>query len=521
MAKVLLKGLVVSALFVFLMTLLASCQGEGGEPPATRVPGAGDGTGQLPGDSDFGQAAISPAQASGWSTETVDSAANVGWQTSIEVGVPASAPLVHISYYEQIQKDLKLASGSQGGPWVLSTLDAPFDVGRYNSMAGGAVSYYQASGKLKAWRPAGPGPEVVDPQLDLGAFNDIVTGGGGELHVSYVGTYIITNLNRRSQLRHAVFNGATWATEVVDDAAASAGSFQFSSIAEDSGGVYHISYRGQTGQLNHAFGNTGVWTTGNVLPGNSMTSQVGQTSIVTAFDGTIHIFYSKVGAGAGLYHAWNPPAGWNVELVALGFGIMTPSAALQDQMGILHVAAYKSNTQDLVLFSSGSWTSETLDSAGDVGKFAAIAVDSENCLHISYVEDGVADNLKYATNWNSGGCTTSAVEVDVFPDSLAEVHVVSPFGEETIVARGPTTVEVQIPPSGAADDSDNDDLDEVATEIVQMELTGHSGLLNTPVNVRVRSSANHPNLKTLGEIEESVNNTPGTLDIPPFRPVGS
>jgi hypothetical protein len=104
--------------------------------------------------------------------------------------------------------------------------------------------------------------------------------------------------------------------------------------------------------------------------------------------------------------------GWSVEQVALGFGIMTPSAALEDLLGKLKVASYKSSTQDLVLFTSGSWTSEIIDSAGVVGQYAAMQVDSLNCLHISYLNSGMAD-LKYATNWSEFGCVDlSQVWVD-------------------------------------------------------------------------------------------------------------
>ncbi|MFN7171098.1 MAG: hypothetical protein ACK4NT_07700, partial [Candidatus Omnitrophota bacterium] len=341
----------------------------------------------------------------------MDSAGNIGWLTSLDVApAGASPPQVRISYYEQILKDLKLASGTKGGPWSLTPLDTPFDVGKYNSLVWDGssppqISYYQAGGKLKAYQGS---VVVVDPQADLGAFNDITHGTGFPiLHISYTGTYIINNLNKRSQLRHAYFDGSSWTTEVVDDGPANAGSFLFSSIAvHPSPETYHISYRGQNGRLKHAWGNTGSWSKEEVLPTNPMTSNVQQTSILVANDGTIHIFYSRTGTGAGLYHAWNAGSGWNTELLSAGFGIMTPSAAVEDLLGYLSVVAYKSSTQDLVLFtgSPGSWTAETIDSTGDAGKYAAIQVDSLNCLHISYVRDDTSDDLKYATNWKPNGC---------------------------------------------------------------------------------------------------------------------
>lgn len=49
--------------------------------------------------------------------------------------------------------------------------------------------------------------------------------------------------------------------------------------------------------------------------------------------------------------------------------------------------------------SAATWTTTTVDSTGDVGKFASLAADGNNKLHISYFDTAAA--LKYTTN-NSG-----------------------------------------------------------------------------------------------------------------------
>jgi hypothetical protein len=105
-------------------------------------------------------------------------------------------------------------------------------------------------------------------------------------------------------------------------------------------------------------------------------------------------------------------------------------------------------------------------------------------------------------------------EVDVFPVSLAQITVALPDGKlETIQLAGPSTVEVAIPPSGAASDTDGDGLDQVSTEMTQLDLKGVSSM----GPVRVMLDPAHP---TLGEIEEQANNTPGILDVPPFASTG-
>src|SRR5947209_1066385 len=107
------------------------------------------------------------------------------------------------------------------------------------------------------------------------------------------------------------------------------------------------------------------------------------------------------------------------------------------------------------------------------------------------------------------------VEIDSFPKTTAEVTLQYADGTtETVSLQGPTTVQVNIPPSGQAFDSDGNGLDQVATEMTAMSLTGNSSM--GPVSVSL-DSAHH----SLGQIEENANNTPGTLDIPPFTATGS
>ena len=109
------------------------------------------------------------------------------------------------------------------------------------------------------------------------------------------------------------------------------------------------------------------------------------------------------------------------------------------------------------------------------------------------------------------------IEVDDFPSSAATVRIGLPDGSEMTVALvGPTRVEVVIGAAGESDDSNGNGLDDVATEIVQMELTGVSPM--GPVIVRLNPS---PLMPSLGEIEETVNTQAGRLDVPPFAPSGT
>jgi len=73
--------------------------------------------------------------------------------------------------------------------------------------------------------------------------------------------------------------------------------------------------------------------------------------------------------------------------------------------------------------------------------------------------------------------------------------------------------------AGEASDTDIDGLDQVSATFVALNLSGTSAVGN--VLVRLRSASLSPHQATVGEIEELANNTPGTLDLPPFSPTGS
>jgi len=90
-------------------------------------------------------------------------------------------------------------------------------------------------------------------------------------------------------------------------------------------------------------------------------------------------------------------------------------------------------------------------------------------------------------------------------------------GMETLAVTGPTRVAVYFEGAseGSASDDNGNGRDEVRTEMLGLDLAGMSPSLG-PVHVRL-----NPAYPALGEIEETANNTPGVLDLPPFTPAGS
>ena len=102
----------------------------------------------------------------------------------------------------------------------------------------------------------------------------------------------------------------------------------------------------------------------------------------------------------------------------------------------------------------------------------------------------------------------SSAEIILIEDATGDSEAISLSGSSTahVFFEGPT--------EGDAFDDNNDGFDEVATELVAMNLTGTSSL--GPIEVRL-----NPIVASPGMIEEDANAAPGTLDLPPFQATGS
>jgi len=105
------------------------------------------------------------------------------------------------------------------------------------------------------------------------------------------------------------------------------------------------------------------------------------------------------------------------------------------------------------------------------------------------------------------------VEVDVFETAMCWQDIRMPDGiPVTVLMTGRVTEHVffEGPEEGSANDDDGDGLDEVQTEMVELNLRGYSAMLG-PVRMRLNT-----NLQSMGEMEEETNGIVGVLDVPPF-----
>ncbi len=135
-----------------------------------------------------------------WVTEAIESAGDVGASNSTAVDTAGKA---HISYYDATSGDLKYATNASGA-WVTATIDSEGDVGSSTSIA-------------------------VDS--------------AGKVHISYTD-------NTSHALKYATNASGEWKLYTIDNAAwvggLLSGSGGYTSIAVDSSGSVHITYRGNT-----------------------------------------------------------------------------------------------------------------------------------------------------------------------------------------------------------------------------------------------------------------------------------
>jgi hypothetical protein len=296
-------------------------------------------------DCDDGDPSVHPGAPDGeqqWSFETVDSAGHVGEYASLAVD---ASGLLYAAYEDEENGDPRYATDASG-VWALETID--------------------------------PGPE------DRGPFTDLALDGAGAAHVSYFDEGL-------GDLVVATNESGVWAADLVDFGGRTG---RYTSIAVDIGDFAHVAYQDEeTGILRHAWETGGGWSTETI---DSTPERGAHASLAIAPDGVLHVCYEDVSNG-DLLHASNA-AGWTSEIVASD-GVVGEYASLAiDSSGVLHVAFYDRSNGDLdyATNESGTWSVAPIDTAGDTGSFASLAIGADG-LHVAYADNDLRD-LRHATN---------------------------------------------------------------------------------------------------------------------------
>jgi len=337
-----------------------------------------------------------------WSNQLVESFGDVGQFASIV----RTGSVVQISYWDASRQDLKLATQNvPGGAWSIEIADDGGNVGLFASLALTAqgdpfLSYwdngYGIANLKVASRVGGVwSNETVDSGGDVGRYTSIAVSGLGEPRVAY---YDSTN----GDLKFAFRTGSTWNLEPIDQVGDVG---RYVSLTIDAQDIARVSYYDATaGDLKYATRTGGTWTTEVV----DATGDVGSfTSLALDSIGEPRISYYDATNG-DLKYASRSGGVWTLEVVD-GPGNVGQHTSLAlargpspyrstDAKGDPRITYYDVTNRDLKFASrsGGQWVLETIDSQGDVGRFASIDINARGNVIAAYYDDSNGD-LKLAT----------------------------------------------------------------------------------------------------------------------------
>ncbi|MCK9364231.1 MAG: BNR repeat-containing protein [Syntrophales bacterium] len=344
-----------------------------------------------------------------WRKEIVDSSPKVGEYASIAVD---AGHRLHVSYYDSINGRLKYATraASSGAVWSSETVGdtSGNNVGLYSSIAvDGAgkvhISYYDLdNGDLKyASRASGAASwsvQRVDEDGNVGQYSSIAVEGGGNVHISY---YDATS--NRQDLKYATNVTGVW-VKSTPDSAGNVG--QYSVLAVDAAGKVHISYYDSSnGYLKFIAGKSAVWGASEIVDSVGNVGKFASLALSVNLKGEsiAHIAYYD-STGASLRYATNTTGLWVVDSTLDSGGDVGKYASLalsvdKDGNPVVHISYFDATFNNLKYISNSNlaWVSSTIDTAGDAGRYSSLAVDKKGRLHIGYY-DLLARKLKYATN---------------------------------------------------------------------------------------------------------------------------
>ncbi|MBI5055171.1 MAG: PKD domain-containing protein [Nitrospirae bacterium] len=232
--------------------------------------------------------------------------------------------------------------------------------------------------------------QTVDSSPGVGQYASIAIDSNNSVHISYHDGY---------RLKYATNASGSWNISTIDS---TPGVGQYTSIAVDSNNRVHISYYDYSNSdLKYATNESGSWVAYKINP----TGDVGSySSIAVDSNNRVHISYSEqfvvnLHVDYDLKYATNASGSWVVSTIDTAGSVGQYSSIAVDSNNKAHIGYYDWDNGDLKYATnlSGTWTISVIDSTGYVGQYSSIATDSDNEVHISYY-DYTNSDLKYATN---------------------------------------------------------------------------------------------------------------------------
>jgi hypothetical protein len=267
---------------------------------------------------------------------------------------------------------------------------------------------------------------TIDYSADVGKFSSVAVDSNGELHISYRDA---TN----GHLKYASNAGGTWTNYPIDNGGGYIG--RYTSIDVDSNDNVHISYGNlNSWDLKYATNVAGSWSRSTIDDGG--TGQAGMySSLVIDSNDLIHVSYW--GRNSDLKYAAKSASGgtWVDEIVEWGYitGEWTSIALDSNNEPFFSHVSETHDRVEIGYKSGGYWTTPTVDSgsSGEIDNGTSIAIDSNDAKHIVYYDEDNGD-LKYAdfntqSNLWQNTVLDSTGDVGKYPsieiDSQDNIHV--------------------------------------------------------------------------------------------------
>jgi hypothetical protein len=249
------------------------------------------------------------------------------------------------------------------------------------------VSYRDIGGVMHAWKDAGG---WVHSAVDSGAGNF----GDTDIQVDLFGADRLSYADYVNfSLKHASNATGVWISETADTA-----SGFVNALAIDSNGNAHIVYNSDSsftgGLLNYVTDASGNWQPVALFPGFS-NATIRDADILIDTAGVVHLAHSASGLDCYVYYRNNAGGSWQSEIVA--DDCRDGVAIAIDSSGHIHVA-YARQFSVMHAWNPGTgWQYEQLDSFSWIGgDRVGLALDMADRVHVAYQDQN--QDLKYATN---------------------------------------------------------------------------------------------------------------------------
>ena len=290
-----------------------------------------------------------------------------------------------------------------GTAWVDDPVPAMIeDLGEYASLAfdGTGVPhlalYHVTSGEprtyartVSGWSEVGQ-MEPYSPTVNVGQFTSLAIGSDDRPRVAYYD-------EAGSDLKFARWDGAQWRTEFVDTQADVG---RHASLALDPlTDAPRIAYYNESGSVWSAAWSGTSWTLEEVAGGgvgmhaSLALTATGEPRIAYLDEATGRIMFA---AKAGLAWTTEPVATVDSGTAPVGLGERGISLRI-DAVDVPHVAFRNATSSSLgyATRAGGSWSTTTVDNAGDVGLYPSLALDGSGRPAIAH-HDATSVDLKYA-----------------------------------------------------------------------------------------------------------------------------